>query len=410
MRRHQSALIAWSIWSVAILVNIAVPVIATRVWSPDSGLIDAAFHESIALAVVTLPLLTVGAIVAARRPRNRIGWLLLAIACGWCLIAVQDGYTEFAIQVAKAPDSSWHVWLGYWNEGTALITMMAFVFLLFPDGELPSARWRPFAWLTGVAVVAAMLQSPFGADAINDPAVPQSVKSETIADLVASINPFISLLSVFVIVGSAAAMVVRFRGAHGAERQQLKWFVYVASGIPVLFLLAGITAAMSSAEESGILGAIGWFGAIFTGVIGLPITIGIAILRYRLYDIDRLINRTLVYITLTASLLLVYLTLVWVLGGVVNQVTGEDSSLVVAMSTLAVAALLRPLRSRIQRTVDRRFYRQKYDAERMLAGFSTHLRNETDLDSLVGELQTVVEQAMQPDHVSLWLRPVIGRK
>jgi hypothetical protein len=400
-----AARLAWSIWGAAIIVGFAVPVVVTRVWSPESGIVHAAFGEHLFFAVLLLPLLTVGALIVAKRPGNQMGWVVLAVACAWYLIPSDEGYTDFTAQVAAAPDSGWRVWISYWASGLAVFGTFVFLPLLFPDGHLPSARWRPAGWLAAVALLAWTMHDAFGAETASDIAVPGAVKSERLADILGTIEPLTTLLTAGVVLASAASILIRFRTARGVERQQLKWFAYVASVVAAFFLLAGVTATLSSAQESGMLGAIGWIGGIFGGVVGLPVAIGIAVLRHRLYDIDRLINRTIVFAALSATLLLTYLALVLGLGGAVRDLTGDDSSLVTAASTLVVAALFRPLRGRIQRVVDHRFNRARYDAALTLEAFTARLRDELDLATLSVELQSVVRQTMQPTQVSIWLKP-----
>ena len=404
MTQRTAAWLAWTIWSMSIVVGVAGPIMATRLWSPNSGIVHATFGETLLLVVLSLPILTVGALIGIRQPANRMGWLLLCVGSGWSLLGFSESYPDFARQAAAAPEFGWLVWIGYWSGGITILGMVVFLPLLFPNGRLPSPRWRPFTWLAIIATVLWMSMDAFGPDAARDPAVPNIVQHQTVADLLDTIGPLIDLLVGVVALGSAASLVVRFRRASGIERQQLKWIAYVVSVVAALFLLAGVTATLFSVKESGLLGAVGWYGAIVVSIVGLPVAIGIAVLRYRLYDIDRLINRTLVYGVLTLSLLITYLAVVFILGQMVRTVTGGSSSLVVAASTLAVAALFRPLRARIQSVVDRRFYRHKYDAARTLDLFSTRLREETDLDTLSSDLRQIVEQTMQPAHVSLWLR------
>ena len=210
--------------------------------------------------------------------------------------------------------------------------------------------------------------------------------------------------------GAVASVVVRLRQARGDERQQIKWFAYVAALLGAAMLLALVAeilhqAAGVDATWGYVLGAGGWFSALFLVIFGIPIAAGIAIFRYRLYDIDVVVNRTLVYGVLTVSLTLLYAGGVLLLQLLLQPLT-EESDLAIAGSTLAVAALFRPLRSRIQALVDRRFYRRRYDAARTLEAFGARLRDELDLDTLSVVLRGVVRETMQPAHVSLWVRGV----
>jgi hypothetical protein len=200
---------------------------------------------------------------------------------------------------------------------------------------------------------------------------------------------------------SAASLFVRRLRARGVERQQLKWFTYA-----VAITVSGFILTYTISEAVGSVW-LRWAGNVITvvGVLGIPISMGIAILRYRLYEIDLLINRTLVYGSLTAMLVGVYVGGIVVLRGLLRTLTGQESQLAIVASTLAVAALFNPLRHRMQAFIDRRFYRSKYDARQTLEAFSAKLRDETDLDALSDDLVGVVRETMQPAHVSLWLRP-----
>jgi hypothetical protein len=281
-----------------------------------------------------------------------------------------------------------------------LLLALALIYLplLFPDGGLPSRRWLPVAVLPGIGALGVVV---LGALADTLPATNEAPGYEidnpigieglaNVEDL-----PIFGVLTglLFVgIVGAVASVVVRFRRSRGVERQQMKWFLYAAG----LLLLFPVSEPLPSIVGSAVLAE---------ALLALPTAVGIAVLRYRLYGIDLIINRTLVYGPLTATLVLVYL------GGVVSlqyafrALTGQQSQLAIVASTLAIAALYNPLRRRVQAFVDRRFYRRKYDAAKTLASFSAKLRDETDLDRLGVELLSVLRETMQPAHASLWLRP-----
>ena len=295
-------------------------------------------------------------------------------------------------------------WMGlwYWPVGLAPV---GFVLLLFPDGRPPSRRWRPVAWclgaaLTGLFVSLAFAPGPMvtaGYESLDNPLGIEGL------ELVLGVAGAISgVLLLAMLVASAASLIVRFRHAGPGERRQLEWVAY--SGTLV------ILAASVSLPLEGVLGDDASLAklaqlASFTSFIAVPVSVAIAILKYRLYDIDVIINRTLVYGTLTAVLASVYVGGVVGVGGLLRDVTGEETNnLVVAASTLVVAALFRPARTGIQAFIDRRFYRRKYDAVRTLETFSARLRDEIDLDAMVGALVGVVGETMQPSHVSLWLR------
>jgi hypothetical protein len=304
------------------------------------------------------------------------------------------------------PAASWLAWLAYWTWSLNL-PALALLLLLFPDGRVPSPRWRVVPWLLGVAVVGvtvwSMLQpgpidlsavtiaNPAGVAALDDPAI-QAV------DLVPNL---LAVLTLFVgSVACAMAPFVRRRRAEPIERQQLKWlaFVAAASGLAGAagFLLAG-----PGNSTMAIVGRLLLLLALTGIAIGIPLAVGLAVLRYRLYDIDQVINRTLVYGLLTAVLGLGYAGVVLTLGQLLGR---QNSSLAVAGATLAMAALFQPLRRRIQQQVDRRFNRRRYNAAQTIQAFSTRLRDEVDLDTLTAELLAVADQTMQPTQASLWLR------
>jgi hypothetical protein len=349
----------------------------------------------------------VGALVASRRPREPIGWLLLAIAIGFAVDMFGEAYSYYS---ASTPGYEGTLIASSQGFTVAVILATVFLPLVFPDGRLLSRRWRPVVWLGITAVIAILVGSALQPATLDStggvegrPVVPNPlVVSGSAADIVAAVATTGDVIIVLGLLLAAASLVVRFRRARGAQRQQLKLFAY-----PCLLALSGLViAAGSSALPAGgeeLMAAVGWFTFLASLVIGIPVAIGIAILRHRLFDIDVVINRTLVYGSLTAMLAAAYLGLVLLLRLVLDPLAGQ-SDLAVAASTLAVAALVRPLRSRIQTVVDRRFYRSRYDASRTLERFAGRLRDELDLDALGGDLRRVVDETMQPSQVSLWLR------
>jgi hypothetical protein len=275
--------------------------------------------------------------------------------------------------------------------------------LLFPDGRLPSPRWRPLLWAGAVVFGVSVAGTAFGSAAIEWGAggsIPNPLGiAGPLGDALATAASASNLGVAVMVLCALAAPAWRLRRATGVERQQLKWFA-LAIGLLLLGLAA---AAIGEAAGLQALGNVGWFLFIGSLVFGMPLAIAVAILRHRLLDVDVVINRTLVYGALTATLALAYLACVLVLQLVLAPLTA-DSSLAIAASTLAVAALFRPARARIQALVDRRFYRHRYDAARTLEAFGGRLRDELDLEALASDLRGVVDQTMQPAHVSLWLR------
>jgi hypothetical protein len=284
-----------------------------------------------------------------------------------------------------------------------------YLILLFPDGKLPSRRWRPLAWLSGVVMVLASLGITFAPGPLEGhPGVRNPFGLEGIPPWVATAMFIVLLLLPLCMVASALSLVLRYRRSGGEEREQIKWIALAASVVGLVYLIAMV----SSLTYSGPWGGAGtplWLGllqdAALVSFTAVPIAVGFAVLNYRLYDIDLIINRTLVYGSLTATLVALYFGGIVVLQRIFLTLTGQESTLAVVASTLLIAALFTPLRRRIQSFIDRRFYRKKYDARKTLEAFSAKLRDETDLQALNSEVVGVVRETMQPAHVSLWLRP-----
>jgi hypothetical protein len=345
---------------------------------------------------------TVGAVIVARQPHNRVGWLCCAV--GFLLGPAFFGqdYAWYALihEPGSVPGGWAMAWLGQWPWYLAL-GVISLLLLVFPNGRLVSPRWRPVAWvltadLAAIWVWAAWAPRPLegrGLTMLTNPlGIQQAEAAFRLLEAIAF--PIGAMLAVL----SVASIVVRFRRTGGVERQQLKWFTYAAVLVTLMWLVffaAGLERWLPPVLMH-IVSEI-WLG-------GIPVAIGIAVLRYRLYDIDRLIHRTLVYGLLTFLLGAVYGGLVLVLGQLFGGIGTEPPSWAVAGATLAVAALFQPARRRIQQAVDRRFNRRKYDAARTVEAFSAHLRDEIDLDALAAELLAVADQTMQPTTASLWLR------
>jgi hypothetical protein len=286
--------------------------------------------------------------------------------------------------------SSW-LWVSH-------IGLFLFLALLFPDGGPPSSRWRPFAWIVGVVIVVGTVavavwpETAAGFDLTSHP-----LGVEIATDVV---NPVETILYALALV-AMSSLVVRLRRSKGVERQQVKWFAYAVAVLAISAILAYVVS-----ETMGIRW-LGWISSmlVIVGVVGLPVAVGMAILRFRLYNIDLIINRTLVYGALTVLLVAAYVGSIVVFEGLLRALTGQGSQLAIVASTLAVAALFNPLRYRIQPFIDRRFYRRKYDARKTLEEFSAKLKVKTDLQELNDDLVGVVMETMQPAHISLWLGP-----
>ena len=368
--------------------------------SPDGPLPEGyASRAEQAISLVSLlgpPLL--GGLLAARRPANPYGWLWLAYGLGWAVVGFTNAY---AIYVSASGGDGLPWWAGSiaWTGDVVFVPLLGLttlILLLFPDGRPPSRRWRWVTRAIGVTVVvttvAGALLPADEADPIGNPLAVQG-SIEALADTVANVGITTLFLAILL---SAVLLLLRFRRARGLQRQQLKWLAY-GGGLLAAYILLDIISQVPPGLVDALIEAL-TFGALYVGV-------GVAVLRYRLYDIDRLINRTLVYGLLTALLAGVYAAIVLVVGQVFGGVGGEPPSWAVAGATLAVAALFQPARRRIQAVVDRRFNRRKYDAAKTVEAFSRRLREEVDLDALSGELLSVVDQTMQPTRASIWLRP-----
>jgi hypothetical protein len=293
-------------------------------------------------------------------------------------------------------------WFSSWAWIPLVLVPTSLLLLLFPDGRLLSPRWRPVAWGAGIGIVGYTLNAALETGGLGDfPQVsnPYGVDSP----LVGMVGFAGAILAGCSMVASTVSLIVRLRRAGSEQRQQIKWFAYGSVVVVVTIVASGFVSIWS--VPASIL-------IISVALLGLPVFTGIAILKYRLYEIDIIINRTLVYGSLTVMLAAVYFAGVVGTQYVFRTVTGQERlpQLAVVVSTLAIAAMFDPLRRRIQSFIDRRFYRRKYDAAKTLEAFSARLRDETDLAALSEELVSVVRQTMQPDHVSLWLRPDTASK
>jgi hypothetical protein len=396
MSSRASAWLAWSVCALCLLlmafsllvifVGWSTPL--PRGWYPWQGLaIETAGY-------IGAPVL--GGLIASRRPYNPYGWLWLGVGLGFALISLGYSYAVYALVVepGSLPAPRMVVVLGNYGFGLAIL-LMPFLLLRFPDGRLPSRRWRFLAWIV-VAVGAVMLiVAGFLPQSGSAPVENPFGLSGTVGEAIRLLFFWGAYVLFCAIVLSALSLVFRFRRAAGVERQQLKWFAYAAALLGGAVVLGFVLPDLLSTLLTTV------------AFLGLYTALGVAILRYRLYAIDVIINRTLVYGSLTGTLALVYLGGVATTQTTFRALTGqqEQPQLAVVVSTLVIAALFTPLRRRIQAFIDRRFYRRKYDAAKTLEAFSAKLRDETDLDALNAELVGVVQETMQPAHVSMWLHP-----
>jgi hypothetical protein len=356
---------------------------------------------------------TVGLLIAIRQPRNPIGWIMLV--AGFALGANLWTSTYADLSVAqppgRLPGTQWVAWFAQWVWVAGFAPALTFLLLLFPDGRLPSRRWRPVGWLT----VAAMVTLGFGmaftpGRFVDYPEIRNPLGFSPLGGSFLEDGGVGWLLLPASVVVSASSMVVRFRRSAGEERQQLKWFALAAAFAAAGWVAVTVAYGTDEGTQDPLLVATQLLQLL--SFLGIPLAVGIAVLKYRLYDIDIIINRTLVYGSLTAILLGVYLGSVTATQALFRNLTDQEQQpqLVVVASTLVIAALFTPLRRRIQSFIDRRFYRSKYDARKTLEAFSVKLREETNLEALNDDLVGVVRETMQPAHVSLWLRPETARK
>ena len=386
MRFRAVSWLAWSVCAVTLLVLALSMVLIVLGWSTPlpRGWTPWRDQTVSLLGIIGAPIL--GGLIASRLPRNPYGWLWLGFGLGLAIQSLAMSYEAYALVVEPgslaAPRTISHVLeLG----GQVALTLAPLLMLLFPTGRLPSRRWRPLAWISTTAGAVLLL-------------LVLLFENPDQAGGVVSITTFAVVYVIFTaILLSALSIVVRYRRAGGAERQQLKWFALAA------VLIGAVTAGHLLFLDALLPEAlVNMLDAVTITV--LYVAVGIAILRYRLYDIDIIINRTLVYGSLTVTLVLVYFGSVVGLQYILRALTGQESQLAIVASTLVIAALFNPLRQRIQNFIDHSFYRRKYDAAKTLECFSAKLRDETDLDNVSAEMVSVVQETMQPEHVSLWLR------
>jgi hypothetical protein len=399
MSKRTAFWLAWFTWVLYLVITIVTLLFQMK--NAPSELLNDLFG-----ALVLLAFATVGSLIASRRPENTIGWIFCISTLLWALGDVLLEYTTYAFITVPGslPAGALLGVFGDWVRGMGWFLVLTFLLLLFPNGHLPSPRWRFLAWLIAVLLAVysiTFLLSPYpyanSAIDLRLAAVRNPMGILVANDLFDRLGGTTPLLLYPTIPACIVAVVLRFRRARGVERQQLKWFTY---GMTLSILMLIVIIILVFTTVNGAPGAL-----FYLAVVCIPISAGIAMLRYRLYDIDVLINRTLVYGLLTATLLCTYLLLVF--GGqyLLASFFGASNGVVLVASTLIVAALFQPLRQRVQQLVDRRFYRSKYDAAQVVTRFSETLRQEVNLDQLREQLLTVVQETLQPTYLSLWLRP-----
>src|SRR5829696_4898251 len=401
-RARTASRVAWLICALCLgLATINLVLVVLNSSHPDVHIPEPWIGHTVSAVAFSL----VGAVVGSRRPENPIGWLFCAIGVFAAIVLLSSEYAAYALlaQPDSLPGGLAMVWIRAW-VWVPYVGLFVLLFLVFPEGWPQSRALRWFASLVLFViaygtVLAAFSPGPIDAigGAVDNPLGMEALRG---VGTNSAVGPLESVLYVLGIV-AAASLFGRMRRTRGVQRQQIKWFAYAT-----VVLVGGVVLDFTISEATGVswLGKIG-FVLRMVGLAGLPVAIGIAVLRHRLYNIDRIINRTFVYGALTTMLLAVYVADIVLLQRLFVLLTGERSTLAVVASTLMIAALFTPLRRRIQGFIDRRFYRRKYDARKTLESFSAQLRNETDLGALSDDLVEVVRETMQPAHVSLWLRP-----
>jgi len=388
-----SGVVAWALWALSMLALATVPWLdhlLRQAGRPDLEQWDAR------PAVAMVSAATVGAVLASRRPRHPVGWLLLALALSLVATGAAAQYLVYGLLVRPgALPAAHYAALYYPASAFTALALIGFVLLLTPTGSLPSPRWRWWARGMVAAPVVLLVVVTLGRGPL-DPryqAVGGPFDFRGFSGVVLVANQVALAVTILGVVVAAGSLVGRFGRARGVERLQLRWVAVAAA----LVSLAGVVVLAGLALGAPVL--LTWAASICIAL--LPVAIGAAILRYRLYDLDHIISRTLAYGLLTLLLGGAYAGVALGLG----QLLGRTSSLAVAAATLTVAAVFQPARRRIQRAVDRRFNRRRHDASQRIHAFSARLRQQVDLDTLTTELLGVVEQTMQPTQVSLWLRP-----
>jgi hypothetical protein len=409
LNTRTAAWLAWTLFGLTVALFIVAVVFAILTLSADPS----QFAEFAGGLITILPFFSfpvVGVLIASRRPGNAIGWICLITGLFWTAFFEED--TSSAYELARTGTVESSVKMDALTQAVWVLPvglLGIYMILLFPDGRLPSRRWRPFAVFAGAVMILinvafALVPGPLD----KHPGVQNPFGLEQFPWMAGAAVVMVLLLPLCILV-SASSLVLRYRRANREMREQIKWLAFAASFVGLMYLVTLVSGLLLSPDsyttnEPAPLWVSLSQQLSYVSFASVPIAIGFAVLKYRLYDIEIIINRALVYGPLTAALVLIYV------GGVVSlqyafrALTGSESQLAIVASTLAIAALFNPLRRRIQNVTDRRFYRRKYDAAKTLESFSRRLRNETDLDALGADVLAVVRETMQPEHVSLWLR------
>jgi hypothetical protein len=394
--RTRSGLV-WSLW-VATVIGGLIGLLGIFAWTrPLTPIV--VLRGAADTILLPLGFATIGLVLALRRPDNPIGWLFAASGLAWCLMSSGTPWLlHLASEHRPLPLAAQFlaVWAeAGWAPATALGVTLPALFL--PDGRLRSRRWRVVVVGAVTGALALMVGGSLAPGVMGDPA------SRSMVGLAGSIGPIAGVIEVIglglhfaCLIAAAISVVLRFRGSRGVERQQLRWVTAGAAGAVI-----GLLLAVPGGQSHTLARALIAFG--YLGILCVPVAVAVAVLRYRLWDLDRLISRTVTYALVTGLLVVPYLLIL----PVVTRLAGDAGSLAVAAATLAAAAAFSPLRRRVQDLVDSRFNRRRYDAARTVERFATRLREQVDLDALSAELLAVVEQSVQPVQASLWLRPPV---
>jgi hypothetical protein len=366
-----------------------------------NGAVHSSSDYSIAFAMLVV--LAVALFIVVRRPQNAVGWILLAGSFSMYFTQLITLWARFTLvtQPGALPLGMAAAWASLWVWAVMMYFLFILLPLLFPTGRPISAKWRPVVWLTGFGMVVLILAFGLAPGPMEDlEPLRNPLGLEVMAPFIGVIEVLSSLILLLLIGLALLSVLVRYRLSRGEERAQMKWFLFAAA-----FLFANAFRGITT-DLFGLFPPVprvleDW--VISLNIILIAVAIGVAILKYRLYEIDVIIRRTLIYGSITVILALVYYASVLLMQGLIPSVTGQNSQIAIVLSTLVIAALFTPLRRRIQTIIDRRFYRSKYNAEGILSSFSARLQDEVDPDQISGRLIAVVEETLQPEQVSIWL-------
>jgi hypothetical protein len=395
MSRRATSALAWSIG----FASLALALASLVLWVVTGGTQGSLSIPAPGIAIA-FPL--VGALIAARRPENPVGWVMLMVGVGGALTLASGVYGYAAlISRPSLPGEDWAYWVSSWVWTVAFFPLVTILVPIFPTGRLPSRRWRPVL-VAAVVVLATVVVCGAFVDPIRTPSLTQTIPNPigVGGPALATIESIAYVTGLVLMVLCVVGLVLRYRRSTGVLRLQLSWFTW-AFAVAVFFLIVNFMAAGPNGEDTTVAAIAGVL--MSAGFAFVAVGVGIAVLRYRLYDIGRIINRTIVYALLTAVLVGLYAAIVVGIGSLLD---GRSSPVLIAAATLVVAALAGPARRRIQTLIDRRFYRRRYDAERVLAEFGSRLRDEVDVDELRRLLGTTAERTVQPERVGVWIRGV----